>query len=220
MCLIHIYRLAKMISSKQIKAARALLDWTQSELADVSGLHLNAINKIENDTGEARLSSLSAIKAACENAGIKFRGQKGVELREDVFETIRIEGKEFLSRMIDDILISFQHKEDQLLCCNPDEKMFNSFDPAQAERYYSRMKHVGFNERVLTCAGYKAFAHHSENYRWLSPDILGKIAYTVYQDRVAFTNWNLRETLIIRNKPLSETFRGQFEFLWTNANRF
>lgn len=209
-----------MISSKQIKAARALLGWTQTELAEASGLHLNAINKIENDMGEARQSSLGSIKMACEYAGIRFRGQRGVELKEDVFETIRVEGKDFLSRFIDDVLVCFKNSQDELLCCTPDEKLFNTLDPSQSARYYDRMKKIGFKERILTRQGYNHFAHNAENYRWLAPSALGKIAYTVYADRVVFTNWDLRETLIIRNKPLAETFRSQFEFLWSQAHVF
>ncbi len=209
-----------MISSRQIKAARALLGWTQTDLAQASALHLNAINKIENDSGEARRSSLNAIKEACEYAGIRFRGQRGVELRNEIFETLRIEGDDFLSRMIDDILLCLKSPADELLCCTPDERLFNTLDRKQSARYYERMQRIGFKERVITCQSYNLFTHSPQNYRWLTPEVLGKITYTLYSDRAAFTNWDLHETLIIRNKPLTETFCKQFEFLWAQAKPF
>lgn len=209
-----------MISSRQIKAARALLGWTQTDLAQASGLHFNAINKIENEIGEARQSSLVSIKSACEYAGIRFRGQRGVEFKEDVFETLRIEGKDFLSRMIDDILTCLRTSDDELLCCTPDEGLFNTLNPKQSDRYYERMRDIGFKERVITCCGYSSFAHNRKNYRWLPQEILGKVTYTLYSDRVVFTNWDIQESLIIRSKSLAETFRNQFEFLWVQANPF
>lgn len=209
-----------MISSRQIKAARALLGWTQADLAQASGLHFNAINKIENEAGQVRQNSLTAIKSACEYAGIRFRGQRGVELKEDVFETLRVEGKDFLARIIDDILVCLRTPEDELLCCTPDEGLFNTLDPKQSARYYNRMQQLAFKERIITCETYNHFAHNRKNYRWLPYETLGKITYTLYSDRVAFTNWDVQESLIIRNKSLAETFRAQFEFLWSQAKSF
>lgn len=82
------------------------------------------------------------------------------------------------------------------------------------------MRDIGFKERVITCRGYSSFAHNRKNYRWLHQEILGKVTYTLYSDRVGFTNWDIQESLIIRSKSLAETFRNQFEFLWVQANPF
>ena len=101
-----------MISSRQIKAARALLGWTQGELATLTGLHLSAINKIENAVGEPRPSSIEAIQAACETAGVHFRGQRGVEIKEDIFETRRFEGSDYVQKFTSGRLIG---KETQLV---------------------------------------------------------------------------------------------------------
>ena len=210
-----------MISSRQIKAARALLGWTQTELAKASSLHLNAINKIENGQGEPRVSSLERIKTSCESAGLRFRGQRGVELREDVFEVMRFDGADFLKRLTDDCLSIVKGPDDEVLNCTADERLFDEADPRQNARYYRHMKKTGFRERFIMSKAHQLFINEDKSvYRWLPEKALGTITYVTYGDRVSFINWPLREILLIRSHSLAATYRGQFEFLWAQARLF
>ncbi len=80
------------------------------------------------------------------------------------------------------------------------------------------MKKTRFRERYLMGRANPVFTNPDRNvHRQLPEKILGTVAYVVYGDRVAFLNWETKETLIIRSKSLSATFRGQFEFLWSQA---
>lgn len=209
-----------MISSRQIKAARALLGWTQGDLAQQTGLHLNAINKIETGLSAPRVSTLDHIRASFESAGIHFRGQRGVEVKEDVFEILRCDGADFIRRLIDDVLARARGSADEVLTCTPDERLFNLTDTKQNERYYRQMKKTGFSERCITGQHYRLFTNRKQTYRWLPAKALGTITYVVYGDRVAFVNWAMQEVLIVRNKALASTFGSQFEFLWQQAKPF
>ena len=66
-----------------MKAARGLLEWTQSNLADASGISLTAINSIERGAVTPRKSNLAKIQAAFEDQGIEFTNgdAPGVRLR-------------------------------------------------------------------------------------------------------------------------------------------
>jgi transcriptional regulator with XRE-family HTH domain len=210
-----------MISTRQIKAARALLSWTQTELAAASGLHLNAINKIENESGEPRTSTLERIQTAFEAGGIRFRGQRGVELKEDIFEVARVEGPDFIKRLVDDTLSVMKGPEDEVLNYFIDEQLYNVADRKHNERYYRQMKKTGFSERSLMSKRNETFMNSDKNaYRWLPEKTLGTVTYAVYGNRVAFIKWQTRELLIIRNQSLADTFRGQFEFLWSQAKKY
>ncbi len=69
-----------MISSRQIRAARALLGWSQQQLADQAILSINAVKRLENGQADSRMSTVMAIKAALEKGGVEFvspRGGKG-----------------------------------------------------------------------------------------------------------------------------------------------
>ena len=65
-----------MLIPEQIRAARAALGWSASELAKESGLSLRTIQTLENSDNSKNLrkSSLLALRFALESAGIEFTG--------------------------------------------------------------------------------------------------------------------------------------------------
>ena len=69
-----------MISSEQVKAARALLGWSASVLAGESGVGLTTIRRYEMTSGvpKAQLDKLIRIKSTLEAAGIEFTGNPEV----------------------------------------------------------------------------------------------------------------------------------------------
>ncbi|MDX1736672.1 MAG: helix-turn-helix domain-containing protein [Alphaproteobacteria bacterium] len=61
-----------MISPEQIRAARAIINAKQSELAEAAGISLATLNNIERGLGDPRTSTLQAIHDALGKAGIEF----------------------------------------------------------------------------------------------------------------------------------------------------
>lgn len=61
-----------MITSRQIRAARALLGWSQQDLADKAIVSLNAITRIETGSVDPRVSTLQSVETALTKAGIEF----------------------------------------------------------------------------------------------------------------------------------------------------
>jgi transcriptional regulator with XRE-family HTH domain len=74
-----------VISSEQVRAARALLRWEQKDLAAASGISLPAIKRMETVRGPlaAQARTIEAIRAAFHAAGVEFTngGQPGVRMR-------------------------------------------------------------------------------------------------------------------------------------------
>ena len=76
-----------MLSSNQIRAARALLGWSGTDLADLSGVGITTLRRYELQRGipSANTSVLMMIKQTLESAGIEFTGDPlvnpGVTLR-------------------------------------------------------------------------------------------------------------------------------------------
>jgi predicted transcriptional regulator len=62
----------RMITRAQIRAARALIDWTQTDLARASGVSRVAIKNLERGATDPRLSTISNIQAAFDQAGVIF----------------------------------------------------------------------------------------------------------------------------------------------------
>jgi len=65
-----------MISTGQVRAARALLRWSAQDLADASGVGVATIRRMEvvNGVPTGQIRSLVAIQSALESAGIEFIG--------------------------------------------------------------------------------------------------------------------------------------------------
>jgi transcriptional regulator with XRE-family HTH domain len=93
---------AATLSIRQVKAARALLGWSQAELAKASGVSEPTIKRLEAGDGElgGRAGTMGAILYAFEAAGIVFLmpgvngGGPGVQLRaakRSLGSTIRLE---------------------------------------------------------------------------------------------------------------------------------
>ena len=61
-----------MLTPAQIRAARALLNWNQKQLAEASGIATVTIKNIERGASDPRMSSVQAIKLALEKAGVVF----------------------------------------------------------------------------------------------------------------------------------------------------
>lgn len=61
-----------MISARQIRAARALLGWTQQQLADAAIVSFNAVTRLERGEVDPRLSTISAVQSALIKAGVEF----------------------------------------------------------------------------------------------------------------------------------------------------
>jgi transcriptional regulator with XRE-family HTH domain len=77
----------RLVTTSQVKAARALLGWTQADLASHSGVSEPTIARLESLSGElaGRAGTAEKIRRALESAGILFieenGGGPGVRLR-------------------------------------------------------------------------------------------------------------------------------------------
>ncbi|MBR1232813.1 helix-turn-helix transcriptional regulator [Bradyrhizobium sp. AUGA SZCCT0182] len=76
-----------MVTTRQIKAARALLAWSQADLANRSGISEPTVARLESADGEVggREDTAQRMRAAIEAAGVDFidenGGGPGVRLR-------------------------------------------------------------------------------------------------------------------------------------------
>ena len=75
-----------MVTAEQIKAARALLNWGQRELAEAAKLSIPTIKRVEASRGAIRstYSTVLAIQAALESAGIEFIDDNGIGVKKTV----------------------------------------------------------------------------------------------------------------------------------------
>ena len=77
-----------MITSAQLRAARALLGWSANDLAVRAGVHVTTVQRMERrheDQVRGTVSTFEKVMRVLENEGIEFddeEGCQGVRLRE------------------------------------------------------------------------------------------------------------------------------------------
>lgn len=74
------------ITPRQSKAARALLGWSQSDLATKAGVHFRTVHDFENSVRRPTSATLAVLRRAFEDGGVVFipvnGGGQGVRLRD------------------------------------------------------------------------------------------------------------------------------------------
>ena len=76
-----------MITSAQIRGARALLDWSRQVLSERSGIGISALMRLEASDGipSGNIKTIEAVQKTFEQAGIEFIGtpddRPGVRLK-------------------------------------------------------------------------------------------------------------------------------------------
>jgi len=66
-----------MVTPREIRAARALLGWSQQQLADKAIVSLNALARLERGAVDPRVSTLTALQKTLTKAGVEFLSELG-----------------------------------------------------------------------------------------------------------------------------------------------
>jgi transcriptional regulator with XRE-family HTH domain len=212
-----------MPTVEQIRAARALLDWSQSDLADRAGLSQTGIARIENGTNQPNSQTLSKIVAAFEKADIEFMGLSGLRKKTGEIKTFR--GLEGLKTFMDDV---YEIARDQ-----GGEFFFHNIRPENWIKWLgqewwtshvNRMTKVKDNCTIKITVPEDNFSFISKEYgtyKWFPKDLIineNKSIY-IYGHKIAFLNFEPDnvEITVLNNREFSEGVRILLMIAWSNA---
>jgi transcriptional regulator with XRE-family HTH domain len=206
-----------MITVDQIRAARALLNWTQGDLAKRCGLSLRALNSIERGLAVPRIDNLQAIEKTFHAADIEFLEFDGVRRRTEHLEIYRHEGVHCMEQHLVDIMKTM-HGPGEVLMSLGSEKKFPSLRAATLDTYFLHLASHGLTERGLVEHGDTHVIGRPSVYRWMAPETFAQVAYVVYEETVVylFPKKPLR-TILIRSPSMADMFRRQFNYNWKMA---
>lgn len=211
------------ISSRQIKAARALLNWSQDNLAEASELSIATIRKIESGNTSPRGKTNKQIRNSLEKVGLEFWEPGGVRYRP---EEIRVfEGIEGAKEFYEDIYQTLSKNGGEALVLTPDSTRVLRSDPFKdfAHMHSKRMakiKTISKVKCIQTDNHEQLAAPEYCEYRFLSPSATGPIWYYIHGDKVSFRIFRdniFPKAIVITSKELSEQFREHFYALWNQA---
>ncbi len=207
-----------MITIQQVKAARALLDWTQTDLATQSGLSLASIANIEQGKGKTRGKSMDSLRGAFEQNGIEFTPDPGVRLRREKFQMQLWEGEESVPRLWLDIEQTLGLTGGEVLMSGIEEALWLKRYPQSLLEAVRRRWQMGIRGRLLVAEGDNLVLVGVEGSRAISPILFNQTPYLVYGDKFAIVTWGPPQyVLCVQNKLIADTFRRQFEYNWQNG---
>ena len=204
------------ISVDQLKAARALLGWSQGDLAKKSGYSLPAINNIERGLYKAHGTTMDDIIQTFEQNGIQFLDGPGVRLENSDLRIKCYEGSDSFRHLFKKIGAALEETEQELLICAIDEKIIKE---NYAKELLKLQKSLKDNPvRILT---YKDFSHamNFNNFqKRVVKDTMPLLPCFIYAGRVAMVLMdNPIHIAILYNEKLAQDYAKYFDFLWKQA---
>ena len=208
-----------MITRSQCRAARGLLDWTQQELADASGLSKTSINNYERGLADVKEDTLKVIRDAFVKAQVEFSGSDGVRKRADTVQVLK--GADSYFRLMEDIAETLELARSELLVINMSqafEQKMTQINAAKMRICHVRIETAGASVRVLARRGDDLYFCPPEGYRWLDSLLFSFGEFTfVYGTKMAIKLWYDDMILIADSRQASDAERARFEKMWEQA---
>lgn len=213
-----------MPTLEQIRAARALLGWSQKDLADRAGLSQTGIARIENGSHKPNSATIEKIAAAFDRADIEFLGTRGVEKRANSFETW--EGQSGLHRFLDDVYETLAVQGGGFCVFNASPQKWVDFMAEDKWRIHKeRMEAIKdkiMGKIIIQRNDMHFWAHDYAEYRWFSGNDYdeNKTLYS-YGDRLAFLDFGEQSLVItvMKRAEFAQGFRSLFDAAWQQALR-
>jgi transcriptional regulator with XRE-family HTH domain len=207
-----------MPTIEQIRAARALLGWSQHDLAEKADLSQTGIARIENGTNQPNTKTLEKIKAAFDAADIEFMGSSGLRKKSGEVKTYR--GADGLKEFMSDVYITAKDQGGDFCLHNakPDnwvKWLGQDWFAMHAERMSAVSGKINF--KITAEEGNKNLISSSfAEYRWFPKELFNEQCIYAYGNKLGFVNFGTDEVLIrvLEDKDFSDGFRVLFNIAW------
>ncbi len=209
-----------MITLAQIKAARALLNWTQESLANAAGLSLPGVNNLERGITSPRKETLAAIENALSNAGIEFIDVTGVRLKTPDLAIETIEGEGWLSQYDQFLFSHLKSEKDELLQYACDNRFWMIYGSVTNHHFVDHRQKTKFGERILAPTNIDFITSPADAYRTLPIDSFERMDKQIFSDCVAIILWDARKITITKSRTYADNERHQFNLLWEQGKHF
>ena len=213
-----------MITGRQIRAARALLEWDAEDLAKHAGLSRDTVFNIENGVVQARGGSMEKIVQAFDDNGVEFTDNSGVRLKPQNVQTY--EGRDGFVRFFESIHTHIQSHGGDICVSGVDESLFVKYQGEFAKTHMGKMAELAkarpnFRMRILIEEGDLNFAASNyASYKWQPKGSFSPASFYVFGDRLALISFShdpAPYVIVINSNAFAESYRHSFDLAWTNA---
>jgi len=196
------------LDAKQVRAGRALLDWSQKELAERAGVSEPSVTNFEKEKSTPNQATIDKIFSAFGLAGVAFI-DRGVFLKEDTVTTI--DGDDWYLRLLDDVYYSLMDKKDgELLLICADDRM----SPPEVNNRYRKIRNAGIKMRQLVEDGNTYLMGPLKEYRYVPKEHYTNYVCLVYGNKVAVCTDHNSKAVVFNDAMLSAMWSNIFNIMW------
>lgn len=213
-----------MPTLEQIRAARALLGWSQSDLAAIAGLSQTGIARIENGTNHPNSQTLAKIEKAFDTNNIEFIDTSGVKKRETFYRILK--GSAGMADFMDDVYNVLKDKGGEFCVFNANPPLWVNWIGEEKFREHNdrmvRIKDKIHGKIIVHASESQLLASDYAEYRYSNHNEYDerKSLYS-YGNRLAFFDFepnNLTITVMERAE-FAHGFRVLFDAAWAEASK-
>ena len=206
-----------MINHEQIRAARAILDWSTADLAKVTGLTVNGLNKIERGHVGPQKNSLEKIQAAFEKAGIEFLPDSGVRRKNNIIFVDESEDCVF-KMLTDSYEVLLNTGEEILIAHLNDAAIIEHLGTEVFMNFIRKRRAAGITGRYLVKENDPGITPPYHEYRIIPDNLFSTYPFFIYGPKVVLISWKPSLcTIFINDARFAESARKLFELAWLNA---
>ena len=210
------------LSSAQLRAARALLDWSRADLAKHSGISAPTIHRLENGINEPELRTLEKLIKVFDRHGVEFSENQGVRFKPNNIDIY--DGADRFDDFYDFLYEHLKQHGGDVSLSIADERLLLKYrkDPTL---HYKRMQDlcdrgVIKSFRVLANKSYFANNYPYNLYKWQPASGLAPTAFYAFGDCLAlmsFADLKSPHIVVIHSGPIAEEYRRSFNIAWKQA---
>ncbi|MES9948971.1 MAG: helix-turn-helix transcriptional regulator [Candidatus Thiodiazotropha sp.] len=197
----------------QIRAARALADWSQTELAERSNTSLSTIADIEAGRRGGGAATLSAIQKAFMQDGVIFT-EYGVEKRPANIQIV--EGENWWLRVLDDVYYTLLDQSDAevLILCGDERE-----SPPDVIKMWKKIRNQGTTMRQIVREDNTYLMGSVNEYRWMPKEYFENYVTMIYGEKVCVCAEDNTKAMIFKDEQLAKTWGNTFNLLWKEMEK-
>jgi DNA-binding XRE family transcriptional regulator len=201
-----------IINSNSIRAARALLDWTQEGLASQAGLTQATIANLEIGKHTPSKTTSILLKNTFEKWGVEVLPD-GARLVKGIRE---ITGPDAAKRVMEEAYEILRNTTSELLIFGADERQHR----AGVAEVSQKIRNAGIRIRLLVSAGNRHVSAPVTDYRSIPDHYFLNSPILIFGDRlgVFIPNEKMDIIQVLSNPVLAESQRRLFNFVWDSCS--
>lgn len=209
------------ITTAQIRGARGILNWSQQDLAQRTGISATSIGSIENGQTTPRSSTLETIRHTLERNGIEFLGLDGVRVQSEAIKTYSgaLGFRDFMDHLYE---TAKSYGGDIVLFNAKPENWYKWLGEEFFVAHSKRMQDLGdkISFKITSKAGESLFISKSfAQYRWFPEELFNERSLYAYGDYLGFVNFDENDVsvVVLKQADFANAFRVLFNIAWTEV---